>query len=94
MPGEPDGRQDVHNRGVDVQMAAVNLCGQTDLPTGRMRHQTGPSRRTCEFVSKGPHEESPRLLPAAAVSCAWIIPFSSVLSSPPVPEAIMGVGHD
>jgi hypothetical protein len=45
MPGEPDGRQDVHNRGVDVQMAAVNLCGQTDLPTGpAYRADAAPNR--------------------------------------------------
>ena len=27
----PDGRQDVHNSGIDTQLAGAHLCGQTDL---------------------------------------------------------------
>ncbi|HWG73952.1 MAG TPA: hypothetical protein VG184_07850 [Acidimicrobiales bacterium] len=52
MNEEPDGRQDVHNSGVDTEMAAAHLCGQTDLRTGRMCAKPARHDGTCEFVSK------------------------------------------
>jgi hypothetical protein len=52
MPEEPDGRKDVHNSGVDTQMAAAHLCGQTDLRTGQMCTKPARHDGTCEFVPK------------------------------------------
>lgn len=52
MSEEPDGRQDLHNSGVDTQMAAAQLCGQTDLRTGRMCAKPSRHDGTCEFVPK------------------------------------------
>ena len=52
MTDGPDGRQDVHNTGVDTQLAAAHLCGQTDLRTGRMCTKPARHDGTCEFVPK------------------------------------------
>jgi hypothetical protein len=52
MAEETDGRQDVHNSGVDTQIAAAHLCGQTDLRTGRTCTKPGRHQGTCEFVPK------------------------------------------
>jgi hypothetical protein len=52
MPEEPDGRQDVHNSGVNTQMAAAHLCGQTDLRTGRTCSKAARHHGTCEFIPK------------------------------------------
>ncbi len=52
IPEEPDGRRDLHNSGVDTQMAAAHMCGQTDLRTGRMCTKSARHDGTCEFVPK------------------------------------------
>ncbi len=48
----PDGRQDVHNSGVDTQLADAHLCGQTDLQTGRMCTKSARHDGTCKFLPK------------------------------------------
>ena len=58
MPDGPDGRQDVHNSGVDTQMAAAHLCGQTDLRTGRTCTKPARHQGTCEFVPKDAAREA------------------------------------
>ncbi len=57
MPEEPDGRQDVHNSGVDTQVAAAHLCGQTDLRTGQVCTKPARHDGTCEFVAKDAVQE-------------------------------------
>ena len=52
MNEAPDGRQDVHNSGVDTQLADAHLCGQTDLRTGRMCIKPARHEGTCEFLPK------------------------------------------
>jgi hypothetical protein len=52
MSDGPDGRQDVHNSGVDTQLADAHLCGQTDLRTGRMCTKPARHDGTCEFLPK------------------------------------------
>jgi hypothetical protein len=51
MSEGPNGRQDVHNSGVDTQLAAARLCGQTDLRTADV-HKVGSSRRDVRVPSE------------------------------------------
>jgi hypothetical protein len=52
MSEGPDGRQDVHNSGVDTQLAVAHLCGETDLRTGRMCTKLARHDGTREFLPK------------------------------------------
>ena len=63
----PDGRQDVHNSGVDTQLAAARLCGQTDLRTGRMCTKPARHDGTCEFLPKDAARAVARMIPNRAL---------------------------
>jgi hypothetical protein len=49
---EPERRQDVHNLGVDTELAAARRCGQTDLRTGWICTKAARHDETCEFLPK------------------------------------------
>jgi hypothetical protein len=51
-----DDRPEVHNPGVDEQVAETGACGQVHLPTGRTCIREHRHEGSCEFV---PRDEVP-----------------------------------
>jgi hypothetical protein len=47
-------RGDVHNVAVDEVLAALGMCGQTDLRTGRICVGAVRHRGSCEFTPRSP----------------------------------------
>jgi hypothetical protein len=55
----PDRHQDVHNSGVDTQLAPAHPCGQTDLRTGRITPSRLVTTGRASSCRKAPCKPSP-----------------------------------
>ena len=52
MEPDPEVRREVHNAAVDEDVANAQLCGLTDLRTGRTCKESAHHSGSCLFVAK------------------------------------------